>query len=109
MPALAVRKMDYCTPPSPFSDALKQEFHSPLRAGNANKRQNAPHYYTPETDGLKKPVESWEVCILQPSIPRREVGKVRFAKAFMRKRRGRRDRRLLIPARTDTTYFSRLH
>ena len=81
---------------------LNTEFHFTLDAAATDKTAKCPVYYTPETDGLKSP---WNLggavfCNLPYG---RETGKW-VRKAYEEARSGT-TVVLLIPARTDTTYF----
>lgn len=51
---LSSKKMDYCTPQD-FFDRLNEEFHFTLDAAATDETAKCPAYYTPETDGLKRP------------------------------------------------------
>lgn len=55
---LSSKKMDYCTPQE-FFDELNREFHFTLDAAATAKSAKCPAYFTPETDGLKRP---WNVA-----------------------------------------------
>ena len=66
---LSSKKMGYCTPQG-FFDQLDTEFHFALDAAATDKSAKCPVYYTPETDGLKRP---WNLaagggCVLQPAV-----------------------------------------
>ena len=100
---LSSKKMDYCTPQD-FVDRLNDEFHITLDAAATDKSTKCPAYYPPETDGLKSP---WNLAgggavFCNPPYGR-EVGKW-VRKAYEEAQRGA-TVVLLIPARTDTTYF----
>ena len=100
---LSSKKMDYCTPQD-FFDRLNEEFHFTLDAAATDKSTKCPAYYTPETDGLKSP---WNLAgggaVFRNPPYGREVGKW-VRKAYEEAQRGA-TVVLLIPARTDTTYF----
>lgn len=100
---LSSKKMDYCTPQA-FFDELNREFHFTLDAAATDKSAKCPAYFTPETDGLKSP---WNVAGGGPVFCNppygREVGKW-VRKAYEEAQSGT-TVVLLIPARTDTTYF----
>lgn len=51
---LSSKKMDYCTPQE-FFNRLNTEFHFTLDAAATDETAKCPVYYTPETDGLKRP------------------------------------------------------
>ena len=97
------KKMDYCTPQA-FFDELNREFHFTLDAAATDKSAKCPAYFTPDTDGLKSP---WNVAggVLYSATLHtgREVGKW-VRKAYEEAQSGT-TVVLLIPARTDTTYF----
>lgn len=98
---LSSKKMDYCTPQE-FFDRLNAEFHFVLDAAATDKSAKCTLYYTPETDGL---LQSWDcggAVFCNPPYGR-EVGRW-VRKAYEEARSGT-TVVLLIPARTDTTYF----
>lgn len=100
---LSSKKMDYCTPQDFFAE-LDREFHFALDAAATEASAKCPAYYTPETDGLNSP---WNIaggcCILQPAVwpGDRQVGTQGLEEA-----QGGTTIVLLIPARTDTSYFT---
>lgn len=95
-------KMDYCTPKD-FFDRLDQEFHFALDAAATEKSAKCPAYFTPETDAL---VSSWSEAggpvFCNPPYGR-QIGKW-LQKAYEEAKAGT-TIVLLIPARTDTSYF----
>ncbi len=100
---LSSQKMDYCTPGEFFWE-LDKEFHFVLDAAATEKSAKCATYYTPETDGLTKP---WNVAgggavFCNPPYGR-EIGKW-VRKAYEEAQSGI-TVVLLIPARTDTSYF----
>ena len=100
---LSSKKMDYCTPQA-FFDVLNREFSFTLDAAATAKSAKCPAYYTPETDGLSSP---WNLAgggavFCNPPYGRKIGQWVR--KAYEEAKRGT-TVVLLIPARTDTTYF----
>ena len=100
---LSSKKMDWCTPQD-FFDKLNEEFAFVLDAAATDKTAKCPHYFTPETDGLKS---SWNVAgggtvFCNPPYGR-EIGRW-VQKAHEEAQAGTRIV-LLIPARTDTSYF----
>lgn len=99
---LSSKKMDYCTPQD-FFDRLNEEFHFTLDAAATDKSAKCPAYYTPETDGLKSPWNLAGGAVFCNPPYGREVGKW-VRKAYEEAQRGA-TVVLLIPARTDTTYF----
>lgn len=99
---LSSEKMDYCTPQA-FFDALDREFHFHLDAAATARIAKCKAYYTPETDGLKSPwTLAWGAVFCNPPYGR-EIGKW-VRKAWEEAARGA-TVVLLIPARTDTSYF----
>lgn len=96
------KKMDWCTPQD-FFDKLNEEFSFVLDAAATDKTAKCPQYFTPETDGLKS---SWKAAggtvFCNPPYGR-EIGKW-VQKAYEEAQTGT-PIVLLIPARTDTTYF----
>ena len=99
---LSSKKMDYCTPQA-FFDALNREFHFTLDAAATAKSAKCPTYYTPETDGLKSPWKVAEGAVFCNPPYGREVGK--WVRKAYEEAQGGATVVLLIPARTDTTYF----
>ena len=99
---LSSKKMDYCTPQD-FFDVLNGEFHFVLDAAATEESAKCPAYYTPETDGLSSPwnIAGGAVCCNPPYG--RESGKW-VQKAYQEAKNGT-TIVLLIPARTDTSYF----
>ena len=93
---------NWCTPQD-FFDKLNEEFGFVLDAAATAKTANCAQYFTPETDGLKS---SWNVekgaVFCNPPYGR-EIGKW-VKKAYEESQEGAQIV-LLIPARTDTTYF----
>jgi len=95
------KNMNWCTPQKFFSE-LDREFHFVLDAAATDKSAKCRRYFTPETDGLQA---SWNVggaVFCNPPYGR-EIGKW-VKKAYEEARRGV-TVVLLIPARTDTSYF----
>lgn len=97
------KKMDYCTPQA-FFDQLNEEFHFSLDAAATDRSAKCSEYFTPETDGLNRP---WTpagggAVFCNPPYGR-EIGRW-VAKAHAEAASGQ-TIVLLIPARTDTTYF----
>lgn len=100
---LSSKKMDWCTPQD-FFDKLNEEFSFTLDAAATDKTAKCAAYFTPETDGLKS---TWEAptggaVFCNPPYGR-EIGKW-VQKAYEEAQAGT-TIVLLIPARTDTTYF----
>lgn len=98
---LSSKKLDWCTPQD-FFDKLNEEFAFALDAAATEKTKKCDLCYTPETDGLS---QSWNVggaVFCNPPYGR-EIGKW-VQKAF-EEARGGATIVLLIPSRTDTSYF----
>lgn len=98
---LSSKKMDWCTPQD-FFDELNKEFNFVLDAAATEKNAKCKKYFTPEMDGLK---QSWDVggaVFCNPPYGR-EIGKW-VEKAYQEAQKGT-TIVLLIPSRTDTTYF----
>ena len=98
----ASKDMNWCTPQA-FFDELDNEFHFVLDAAATEKVKKCKKCYTPETDGL---AQSWDVggavfCNppYGPSIKRW------VKKAYDESQKCDHPIVLLIPARTDTSYF----
>lgn len=99
---LSSKKMDWCTPKQFFAE-LDREFHFVLDAAATEQTAKCARYYTPESDGL---AQSWNVggaVFCNPPYGR-EIGKW-VKKAHDEAMRGGDAIVLLIPARTDTSYF----
>lgn len=96
------KKSDWGTPKGLFNQ-LNAEFNFVLDAAATTKTAKCRLYYTPETDGLKS---SWKVAggavFCNPPYGR-EIGKW-VQKAYEEAQAGT-PIVLLIPARTDTSYF----
>lgn len=99
---LSSKKMDWCTPQD-FFDHLNEEFGFVLDAAATDKTAKCPLYYTPETDGLSQSWDRGGAVFCNPPYGR-EIGKW-VKKAYEEARGGGDAVVLLIPARTDTTYF----
>lgn len=94
-------KMNYCTPQA-FFDQLNEEFHFTLDAAATDKNAKCPLYYTPETDGLSQSWACGGTVFCNPPYGRSIWKWVR--KAYEEWQAGT-TVALLIPARTDTSYF----
>lgn len=96
------KNMNWCTPQDFFND-LNTEFNFVLDAAATDRSAKCAMYYTPELDGLS---QSWDVggaVFCNPPYGR-ELKKW-VAKAYMGSQKIKHPIVLLIPARTDTTYF----
>lgn len=99
---LSSEKMDWCTPQA-FFDALDSEFHFALDAAATAENAKCKRFFTPEIDALS---QSWDVgwaVFCNPPYGR-TLGKW-VAKAYKEHVRTGVTIALLIPARTDTSYF----
>ena len=98
---LSSQYMNWCTPRD-FFEKLNAEFHFTLDAAATDATALCPDYCTPETDGL---AHSWATSGAVWCNPPygREIGKW-VKKAHTEALRGG-VIVLLIPARTDTSYF----
>ena len=96
------KNMNWCTPQDFFND-LNKEFNFVLDAAATDGSAKCTMYYTPESDGL---TQSWDVggaVFCNPPYGR-ELKKW-VAKAYEESQKIKYPIVLLIPARTDTTYF----
>ena len=98
---LSSKNMDWCTPPDFFAE-LDREFHFDLDPAATDKSAKCARYYTPADDGLSK---DWGGCrvFCNPPYGRHIHKWVR--KAYEESRKPGTVVVMLIPARTDTTYF----
>lgn len=94
--------MCWCTPQD-FFDELNNEFNFVLDAAATSKSAKCDLYYTPETDGL---VQSWDFCgSVFCNPPYGHEIKKWIEKAYRESLVVKYPIVLLIPARTDTSYF----
>lgn len=98
---LSSKDMTWCTPQA-FFDGLNEEFRFSLDAAATDKSAKCQAYFTPETDGLKNPWNVGGAVFCNPPYGR-EIGKW-VRKAYEEAQSGT-TVVMLIPARTDTTYF----
>lgn len=98
---LSSKNMCWCTPQD-FFNKLNQEFHFVLDAAATAKTAKCGLYYTPETDGLSQSWNCGGAVFCNPPYGR-EIGKW-VKKAYEESGCGL-PIVLLIPARTDTSYF----
>ena len=99
---LSSKKMDYCTPQG-FFDTLNAEFHFTLDAAATEKSAKCKNFYTPETDGLTAPWNIGGGSVFCNPPYGREIGK--WVRKAFEESTGGYPIVLLIPARTDTSYF----
>ena len=98
---LSSKKLDWCTPQDFFNE-LNEEFEFVLDAAATEKTAKCKLYYTPETDGLSQSWNRGGAVFCNPPYGR-SIGKW-VQKAYEEAQAGTRIV-LLIPARTDTSYF----
>lgn len=98
---LSSKNMCWCTPQE-FFDKLNDEFNFVLDAAASDKTAKCELYYTPETDGLSQSWNCGGAVFCNPPYGR-EIGKW-VKKAYEESKWGY-PIVLLIPARTDTSYF----
>lgn len=94
-------KMDWCTPQDFFNE-LEREFHFVLDAAATEKSAKCRKYFTPETDGLSQSWDFGGAVFCNPPYGK-EISKW-VEKAYQESKKGF-PVVLLIPARTDTSYF----
>lgn len=95
-------KMDWGTPKDFFRE-LDQEFHFGLDAAASPENAKCERYFTPEMDGLSCSWSGYGAVFCNPPYGR-EIGKW-VQKAYSEHVRGGVTIAMLIPARTDTSYF----
>ena len=98
---LSSKKQDWCTPKE-FFDVLDAEFHFTLDAAATKKNAKCSAYFTPEDDALKKSWGTSGAVFCNPPYGREVRKWVR--KAYEESRNGQ-VVVMLLPARTDTSYF----
>lgn len=98
---LSSKDMSWCTPPEFFAE-LDQEFHFDLDPAATEKSAKCARYYTPADDGLS---QDWGGCrvFCNPPYGRHIHEWVR--KGYEESKKPGTVVVMLIPARTDTTYF----
>ena len=99
---LSSNNLDWCTP-QVFFDALNEEFNFALDAAATDKTTKCAAYYTPETDGLASPWDKAGGAVFCNPPYGREIGK--WVRKAHKEAQSGTTIVLLIPARTDTTYF----
>lgn len=99
---LSSKNMLWCTPQD-FFDKLNEEFNFVLDAAATDNTAKCSLYYTPETDGLSQSWDCGGAVFCNPPYGR-EIRKW-VKKAYTEANKGKNPIVLLIPARTDTTYF----
>lgn len=98
---LSSKNMNWCTPQE-FFDKLDEEFSFTLDAAATDKSVKCEKYFTPETDGLKSSWSCAGAVFCNPPYGRALGAWVE--KAY-NEAKGGTTIVLLIPARTDTSYF----
>lgn len=98
---LSSKNLSWCTPPEFFNE-LDQEFHFDLDPTATDKSAKCARYFTPANDGLKA---DWGGCrvFCNPPYGRQIYDWVR--KGYEESRKPGTLVVMLIPARTDTSYF----
>lgn len=96
------QNMCWCTPQD-FYDELNKEFSFVLDPAATEKTAKCKNYFTPETDGLSQSWDFGGAVFCNPPYGR-EIGKW-VEKAYKESLVIKYPIVLLIPARTDTTYF----
>ena len=99
---LSSENMCWCTPQD-FFDKLNKEFSFVLDAAATDKTAKCRLYFTPEDDGLSQSWDCGGAVFCNPPYGR-EIGKW-VKKAYTEANKGKNPIVLLIPARTDTTFF----
>ena len=95
-------KMDWRTPKDFFQE-LDQEFHFGLDAAASPENAKCERYFTPEVDGLSCSWSGYGAVFCNPPYGR-EIGKW-VQKAYSEHVRWGVTIVMLIPARTDTSFF----
>ena len=98
---LKSQSMNWCTPQD-FFDKLDEEFHFALDAAATDKSAKCKKYFTPKTDGLTSSWNSGGAVFCNPPYGR-FIG--RWVKKAYEESLNGTTIVLLIPARTDTSYF----
>ena len=98
---LSSKKMDWCTPQE-FFDKLNAEFHFVLDPAATVKSAKCKQYFTPETDGLSQSWDYGGAVFCNPPYGRHIGDWVR--KGYEESQKGI-VVVMLIPSRTDTSYF----
>ena len=99
---LSSKKMDWCTPNDLFND-LNAEFNFVLDAAVTDKTAKCNAYFTPENDALSQSWDKGGAVFCNPPYGK-EIKKW-VKKAYDESLAGVGPIVLLIPARTDTSYF----
>ena len=100
---LSSSKREWCTPQG-FFNALNNEFNITLDVAATKENALCADYYTSETDGLTQPWNPATGAVFCNPLYGREIGKW-VKKAYDEARRHGKTIVMLLPARTDTSYF----
>ena len=98
---LSSKNMNWCTPPDFFAE-LDQEFHFELDPAATDKSAKCARYFTPADDGLH-PV--WGGCSVFCNPPYGRAIQDWVRKGYEESQKPGTVVVMLIPARTDTSYF----
>lgn len=98
---LSSKKMDWCTPIELFNE-LDREFHFDLDAAATAKSAKCKHFFTPEENGL---LMDWGGHTVFCNPPYGRSLKQWVKKAYEERKKPETCIVMLIPARTDTSYF----
>lgn len=98
---LSSKNMNWCTPQD-FFDRLDAEFHFVLDAAATKKSAKCEKFFTPETDGLAQSWDCGGAVFCNPPYGRQIC---KWVQKVFKESAGGYPIVLLIPARTDTTYF----
>lgn len=98
---LSSENMNWCTPQD-FFDRLNEEFNFVLDAAATDKSAKCKRYYTPETDGLRSSWNYGGAVFVNPPYGR-NISK--WVEKASKEAENGITVVMLIPARTDTSYF----
>lgn len=98
---LSSKNLSWCTPPELFAE-LDQEFHFDLDPAATDKSAKCAKYYTPADDGLSK---DWGGCRVFCNPPYGRHIQEWVRKGYEESQKPGTLVVMLIPARTDTSYF----
>lgn len=98
---LSSKNMNWCTPPDFFAE-LDQEFHFELDPAATDKSAKCARYFTPADDGLN---QDWGGCSVFCNPPYGRAIQDWVRKGYEESQKPGTVVVMLIPARTDTSYF----
>lgn len=98
---LSSKNMNWCTPPDFFAE-LDQEFHFELDPAATDKSAKCARYFTPADDGLS---QDWGGCSVFCNPPYGRAIQDWVRKGYEESQKPGTVVVMLIPARTDTSYF----